>query len=166
MAQPPGSETSACAEARQQRPQHQNRGAHGLDQLIGRMWLCGCEVSTSIASLVDHQPTPMQPSSSMVVVMSCRCGTLVIRTGASASRVAPQRIGSAAFLAPEMRTSPSSLAPPVMPLDRAHAAEPIPGHHHLKVVAVAIDLCLAAGKPGLDECLDLVQLHRAVTDRK
>ena len=37
MAQPPGSETVACAEARQQRAQHQDGGAHGLDQLVGRL---------------------------------------------------------------------------------------------------------------------------------
>ena len=51
--------------------------------------------------------TPMRPSSSMVVVTSFRCGTLPIVTGPSASS-APARIGSVAFLAPEMRTSPSS----------------------------------------------------------
>ena len=57
--------------------------------------------------------TPMRPSSSMVVVTSCRCGTLPIVTGPSASS-APARIGSVAFLAPEIRTSPSSAMPPVI----------------------------------------------------
>ena len=57
--------------------------------------------------------TPMRPSSSMVVVTSCRCGTLPMVTGPSASRL-PARIGSVAFLAPEMRTSPSSAMPPVI----------------------------------------------------
>ena len=42
---------------------------------------------------------PMRPSSSIIVVTSCRCGTLPIVTGPSASS-APARIGSAAFLAP------------------------------------------------------------------
>ena len=36
MAQPPGRETSALSEARDQRPEHQDRGAHGLHQLIRR----------------------------------------------------------------------------------------------------------------------------------
>src|SRR5579862_1594795 len=57
--------------------------------------------------------TPMRPSNSMVVVTSCRCGTLPIVTGPSASS-APARMGSVAFLAPEMRTSPSSGSPPVI----------------------------------------------------
>ena len=49
----------------------------------------------------------------MVVVTSCRCGTLPTTTGSSVSS-APARIGSAAFFAPEMRTSPSSAAPPAI----------------------------------------------------
>ena len=57
--------------------------------------------------------TPMRPSSSMVVVMSCRWGMLPTFTGPSASRVAAS-IGNAAFLAPEMRISPSRGVPPVM----------------------------------------------------
>ena len=57
--------------------------------------------------------TPMRPSSSMVVVTSFRCGTLQMVTGSEASRPAA-RIGSVAFLAPEMRTSPSSGTPPVI----------------------------------------------------
>ncbi len=43
----------------------------------------------------------------MVVVTSCRCGTLPIEIVPSASSVA-HRIGSTAFLAPEICTSPSS----------------------------------------------------------
>src|SRR5579863_1148447 len=54
---------------------------------------------------------PMRPSSSTVVVTSLRCGTLATTTGSRASS-APARIGSVAFLAPEMRTSPSSGTPP------------------------------------------------------
>src|SRR5688572_1188091 len=53
----------------------------------------------------------MRPSSSIMVVTSCRCGTLPTDTVPSASKVAA-RIGNAAFLAPEMRTSPSSGTPP------------------------------------------------------
>src|SRR5487761_203382 len=54
---------------------------------------------------------PMPPRSSTVVVTSLRWGTLPTITGPSASR-APARMGSVAFLAPEMRTSPSRGEPP------------------------------------------------------
>src|SRR5579863_3114057 len=54
---------------------------------------------------------PILPSSSTVVVTSFRCGTLATATGSSASS-APARIGRVAFLAPEMRTSPSRGTPP------------------------------------------------------
>src|SRR5690606_9522008 len=57
--------------------------------------------------------TPMPPSSWIIVVTSCRCGTLPTDTGSSASRVAA-RMGKAAFFAPEMRTSPSRRLPPVI----------------------------------------------------
>ena len=56
-------------------------------------------------------PAPMRPSSAIIVVTSFRWGTLPIDTGPSASSAAA-RIGSVAFLAPEMRTSPSSGTPP------------------------------------------------------
>ncbi len=49
----------------------------------------------------------------MVVVTSCRCGTLPIVTGSSASSVAA-RIGNTAFLAPEIQTSPFRGSPPEM----------------------------------------------------
>src|SRR5690554_4625333 len=61
--------------------------------------------STLIFSSMNSS-TPMRPSSSIMVVMSFRCGRLPTVTGSSASKVAA-RIGNAAFLAPEMRISPS-----------------------------------------------------------
>src|SRR5216110_3327343 len=54
---------------------------------------------------------PILPRSSTVVVTSFRCGTFATTTGSSA-RSAPARIGSVAFFAPEMRTSPSRGTPP------------------------------------------------------
>src|SRR5271154_4286142 len=57
--------------------------------------------------------TPMRPSSSIMVVTSCKCGTFDTVTGPSASRQ-PARIGSVAFLAPEMRISPSRAMPPLI----------------------------------------------------
>src|ERR1700761_40679 len=54
---------------------------------------------------------PIRPSNSTVVVTSLRCGTFATVTGSSASS-APARIGRVAFLAPEIRTSPSRGTPP------------------------------------------------------
>src|SRR6187551_2720193 len=56
-------------------------------------------------------PAPSSPSRRNVVRTSCSRGTLVIETGSSASSAA-HRIGSTAFFAPEMRTSPCSGWPP------------------------------------------------------
>src|SRR5258708_11634798 len=70
------------------------------------------EGSTSMrifSSMVTE--TPMRPSSSIMVVTSCKCGRCETVTGPAASRQ-PARIGSVAFLAPEMRISPSSAMPP------------------------------------------------------
>ncbi len=57
--------------------------------------------------------TPMRASSSIMVVTSCRCGTLPMLTGPSARSDAAS-IGSVAFLAPETRISPSRRTPPVI----------------------------------------------------
>src|SRR5215469_7629597 len=70
------------------------------------------EASTSMrmrSSMVTV--APILPSSSTVVVTSRRCGTFATTTGSCASS-APASIGSVAFLAPEMRTSPSRATPP------------------------------------------------------
>src|ERR1700690_2910338 len=72
------------------------------------------EASTSMrifSSIVTE--TPMRPKSSIMVVTSCRCGTFDTVTGPSANRQ-PARIGRVAFLAPEMRISPSSAIPPLI----------------------------------------------------
>ena len=55
----------------------------------------------------------MRPNNSIIVVTSCRCGTLRMVTGPSASS-APATMGRVAFFAPEMRTSPSSGIPPLI----------------------------------------------------
>ena len=57
--------------------------------------------------------TPIRPNNSIIVVTSCRCGTLRMVTAPSASS-APAMIGNVAFLAPEMRTSPSRGIPPLI----------------------------------------------------
>src|SRR6056297_1574752 len=72
------------------------------------------EASTSTLSRSSTvTSTPMRWSREMVVVTSLRWGTLETVTRSEASSVAA-RIGSVAFLAPEMRISPSSAVPPVI----------------------------------------------------
>src|SRR6056297_30313 len=72
------------------------------------------EASTSTPSRSSTvTSTPMRCSSEMVVVTSLRWGTLATVTRSEASSVAA-RIGKVAFLAPEIRISPSSAAPPVI----------------------------------------------------
>src|SRR3954462_5990237 len=82
--------------------------------------------------------TPIGRSSFAMVRTSMSCATLVRRSGWSV-RSAAHMMGSAAFLAPEMRTSPSSGRPPRMrslstgaPLlgcERAHPAGANPLAH-------------------------------------
>src|ERR1700678_662400 len=70
------------------------------------------DASTSMrifSSMVTE--TPMRPSNSIMVVTSCRCGTFDTVTGPSASKH-PANMGRVAFLAPEIRISPSSGMPP------------------------------------------------------
>ena len=57
--------------------------------------------------------TPSPPINFTKVFTSLRFGTLVNVIGESARIIAASN-GKAAFLAPEMRTSPSSLTPPVI----------------------------------------------------
>ncbi|EKE18162.1 MAG: hypothetical protein ACD_10C00102G0001 [uncultured bacterium] len=56
-------------------------------------------------------PTPMSANRRSIVEISLSCGTLVKRMGSRVSKAA-QRIGKAAFLAPEIATSPDSAVPP------------------------------------------------------
>ena len=66
--------------------------------------------------------TPICASSARIVRTSFSCGTLVSVSGSAVSSAA-HRIGSAAFLAPETRTSPSSAAP-AFDDELIHAIEP------------------------------------------
>src|SRR5690606_29949428 len=59
----------------------------------------------------SSMPAPSSASSRSVVLTSCRLGTLWTTSGSSPSRPA-HRIGSTAFLAPEIRTSPRRGTPP------------------------------------------------------
>ena len=92
IAQPPGSDTVRLAEARQQRPEHQDRGAHGLDQLVRRLRACQ-RATASMRHLVGRRrrrstATPMLRSSLSMVATSCRRGTLCSVTGSAVSSAA------------------------------------------------------------------------------
>ena len=76
-----------------------------------RAWWSASISMRIFSSMVTE--TPMRPNNSIMVVTSCRCGTLRMVTGPSASS-APATIGSVAFFAPEMRTSPSRGMPPLI----------------------------------------------------
>ena len=101
------------AEAGQQRPQHQHRGPHGLDQLVGGLVARQIRVSTigdlrrpgSALLPAILKRTPRLASSRLMVRMSTRGGTLRRWCSPAASRVAAS-MGRAAFLAPLICTSP------------------------------------------------------------
>ena len=113
IAQPPGSDTRRLAEARQQRAEHEDRRAHRLHQLVRRLGRGRCRDASSVtasgAASLRSARTPMLRSSFSVVATSCSRGTLASVTGSAVSSAAHSS-GSAAFLAPEMATSPSSAA--------------------------------------------------------
>ena len=114
MAQPPGRETTASPKRASMGPRTRIDARIDFTSSYGANSSRIVEQSTSMFMRSSTtSSTPMRPSSSMVVVMSCRWGMLPTLTVPSASRVAA-RIGSAAFLAPEMRISPSRGIPPVM----------------------------------------------------
>ena len=108
MAQPPGSDTCASPLARQQRPQHQHRGAHLAHEVVGRG---GSRRSSAHASVVPRRAgraarrrarsrRRAAPAARPWSAMSARRGTL-----SSVERLVGQQAaaisGSAAFLAPE-----------------------------------------------------------------
>src|SRR4051812_8501087 len=112
MAQPPGNETSALPKRARSGPSTRIEARIVRTSSYGATCSRIVPASTStriLSSIVTL--TPMRPSSSIMVVTSCKCGTLPTDTVPCASSVAA-RIGSAAFFAPEMRTSPSSGTPP------------------------------------------------------
>ena len=118
IAQPPGSDTTAAPWRATSGPNTRIEARIVLTSSYGatkRLTVVGSTVMPRPFASVPSSmvmPAPSSPSSFTVVTTSCRCGTLVISTGASASRVA-HRMGNTAFLAPEMVTSPLSVLPPV-----------------------------------------------------
>src|SRR3981189_3493900 len=77
---------------------------------MGWATFCAC---SAIRSAERSTPTPIWPRSFAMVATSISCGTFESASG-RALRSAAHMIGSAAFFAPEILTSPSSLRPPEM----------------------------------------------------
>ncbi len=97
---------------RDQRPEDQDRRAHRLDEFVGGEGLARAPgVHLDAHALVDRHPgaEPAEQFDHRGHVLQVRDVRDV--TGSSGSSAAA-RIGSAAFLAPDMRTSPSSGTPP------------------------------------------------------
>ena len=112
IAHPPGSDTSARPKRASSGPSTKIDARMVFTSWYGAKYSLIVDASTSMrifSSMVTD--TPMRPSSSIMVVTSCRCGTFDTVTGPSARRQ-PAKIGKVAFLAPEMRISPSSGIPP------------------------------------------------------
>src|SRR5687768_5175973 len=72
--------------------------------------MSAAQSSTPSFSSIEIE-TPVCPSSVSIVVTSRRCGTFSTCSGSGVSSAA-HSIGSAAFFAPEIATSPSSATPP------------------------------------------------------
>ena len=155
MAQPPGRETTASPKRASMGPRTR------IDARIDLTSSYGANSSRIVAQSTSMfmrssttSSTPMRPSSSMVVVMSCRWGMFPTLTGPSASRVAA-RIGNAAFFAPEMRISPSSGTPPLMmslSIRPGSGAPMLHGCHcetALSPDRSATPGCRGAGRPGI-----------------
>src|SRR5437764_1466543 len=114
MAQPPGSDTLALPQRASSGPRTRTEArivftsSYGA---VGSEMLRACR--TTCPSLPRSTSTPMRASSFAMVETSIRRGTRRSASGCEVSSAA-HMIGSAAFFAPEMRTSPCSGPPPVM----------------------------------------------------
>jgi hypothetical protein len=140
IAQPPGSETRASPCRATSGPSTRIDARMVLTRSYGATGADRPRASTSTRIRSPTvTPTPMLPSSPIMVVTSCRWGTLPIVTGASA-RSPAARIGSAAFFAPDARISPSRRAPPVIcSLSRIASFQPALRADHSAGVGVSSD---------------------------
>ena len=113
IAHPPGSETRARPQRADQRPQHQARRAHGLDQIVGRFGMLDAGRLDRHPAAFDGDVARPMCVRSVFAWSRCRapaeCGRSV--TGSAVSRHAASA-GSAEFFAPLTAISPSSGTPP------------------------------------------------------
>src|SRR3989344_2835952 len=166
MAQPPGKATSASPKRATIGPSTRIDARMVFTSSYGAIRVLMVRGSISTASFSSITGSmPMRPNSSIMVVMSCRCGRLATVTGPSHSRVAA-RIGRAEFFAPEMRISPSRRAPPVIINLSIRISTPVgsgalgPGRAAEKFHSDRMDA--AIGDPWVQMGIDLLlTLHRA-----
>src|SRR5574343_88738 len=112
MAQPPGNETRASPPRATNGPSTRIEARMVLTisyEATGLFRPPPFRTRPSTPSIVT--PTPISPNRRSMVEISLRCGTLVKCTGSAVSREA-HRMGRAAFLAPDMATSPERALPP------------------------------------------------------
>src|SRR5574343_172241 len=112
MAQPPGNETRASPPRATNGPSTRIEARMVLTisyEATGLFRPPPLSTRPSTPSMVT--PTPISPNRRSMVEISLRCGTLVKCTGSAVSREA-HRMGRAAFLAPDMATSPERALPP------------------------------------------------------
>jgi hypothetical protein len=84
------------AEAGDQRPEHQDRGAHRLHQVVGRLLarhLLASSETVASASPDCSAATPIWRSSFSIVATSCRRGTFESSTGSAVSSAAQSSAG-------------------------------------------------------------------------
>src|SRR5215813_11396998 len=114
MAQPPGIETRASPQRAARGPRASTEARMVFTSSYGAT---GLEMRAAVSSTPSFSSieiaTPICASRLSIVVTSRRRGTLVTMSGSSV-RSAAVRIGRAAFLAPEISTSPASGTPPSM----------------------------------------------------
>ena len=115
MAQPPGSDTLARPKRASSGPSTSTEARMVFTSSYGAS---GFSVSGAVKLMPPRSPwvsvaTPMWSSRRRMVATSCKRGTFTRCTGCAVSKVA-HICGKAAFLAPEIKTSPCRLCPPRM----------------------------------------------------
>ena len=141
MAQPPGSETTACPKPCQQGTQHQGlRRAscaqyHNPPTWLVRLWL---DIAITCPSCNADTSAPSDCSRAVIVLMSLSRGALVSVSGSSLSKVAGISVRHA-FLAPAIG---------ICPLQRAIA-------RHQNRIHLLLSLVLAGLVPGCRSCFGL-----------
>jgi hypothetical protein len=89
MAQPPGKDTRASPEARQHRSEHQDRGAHGLDQLVG----CGELADRARVDLDAHLFADREVDAHAAQQLDHRGDVVQVRQVADGDRLVRQQRG-------------------------------------------------------------------------
>src|SRR4051812_37365957 len=122
MAQPPGSDTRASPWRATSGPSTSAEARMVFTSSYGASKLFTPAVSTRVTAL-PLTSAPSWPRSFFIVFTSPRLGTLRYTDFPEASRD-EARIGNAAFLAPDTRTSPFRRGPPVTTILSIHHPEP------------------------------------------